>query len=217
MKVICVGGGLAGFNSSNHAKTPANLKQLLQPGEQVVLVCHGPPYVMLGGPEPELAPELKNYAIHTVVLTHRADATSPSELKDLKDDLSNQCQRVLGLSQGWDKIAPATRAEILDFAISDDDAPRSLEVQVLLGYHSPLTRLSMRVALEIALRELENPSVLHIPETKMTPAQLLAPALAIARTESSLNDLATSLEQVVKSDRTVVSEFISEILNQLRN
>lgn len=217
MKVICVGGGLAGFTSSNHAKTPANLKQLLQPGERVVLVCHGPPYVMLGGPEPELAPELKNYTIHAVVLTHRADATSPSELKDLKDDLGNQCRRVLGLTQGWDKIAAAARAQVLDFATSDDNVPDSLQVQVLLGYHSPVTRLSMRVALEIALRELENPSGLQIQGATMTPAELLAPALAIARTESSLNDLATGLEQVVNSERKVVSDFVSDALNQLRN
>jgi hypothetical protein len=169
---------------------------------------------MLSGPEPELAPELKNYTIHAVILTHRADATSPSELKDLKDDLSTQCQRVLGLTQGWDKITATARAQIIDFAISNDDVPGSLQVQVLLGYHSPLTRLSMRVALEIVL---ESPSALQIPEATMTPAQLLAPALAIARTESSLNDLATGLEKAVNADPKVLSEVVSEALNQLRN
>lgn len=216
MKVICVGGGLAGFTSSTHAETPSNLQQLLQPGEHVVLVCHGPPYVMLSGPEPQLAPELSNYTIQAVVLTHRAEATSSSELKDLKDDLGSQCRRVLGLTQGWDRIAAATRSEILDFAASNDRVPRNLEVQALLGYDSPLTRLSMRVALEIALRELDSPLGLHVSGVTMTPAELLAPALEIARTEQSFSEMAAGLENAVSSDPKTLRESVSEALDQLR-
>lgn len=216
MKTICVGGGLAGFTSASHARSPYNLKEMIQPDEPVVLVCHGPPYVMLSDPEPQLPAEMLGYKIHAVVLTHRADPASASELHDLKTDLADHCQRVFGLTRGWDKIESATRARILKFAGSEDTVPQDPEVQALLGYHSPLTRLAMRVSLEIALRELESGAKLHTPGGDMLPALLLAPALTIGESEPSLNAMALRIRSGLDSGSEALGDHVRQALTQFR-
>jgi hypothetical protein len=216
MKAICVGGGLAGFTTASHAKSPYSLKGMIEPDEPVVLVCHGPPYVMLGETEPEILPEMLEYRIHAVVLTHRADPASPAELHDLKHDLVNHCQRVFGLARGWDKIEPRTRERVLQFASSEETMPQDPEVQTLLGYHSPLTRLAMRVSLEIALRELDSGSRLRTPGANMSLALLLAPAISIGESEPTLNAMTDRLKSGLNSGREALSEFVSQALSQLR-
>lgn len=218
MRAVCLGGDLDGFASKNHAEGPYDLSTVISPGERVILVCHGAPYAKSSEPGTEsvISPELQKYEIHALIIAHRAEPASPIELSRVRNDLRPKCERIFGLTLGWDKIRPPSRDRILKFASSEDPVPQDPEVQALLGYDSPLTRLAMRVSLEIALRELESGSKLHTPGGDMTPALLLAPALTIGEGEPSLNAMALSIRSGLDSDSEALGEVVSHALTQLR-
>ena len=182
MKVICLGGELAGFSPDSHAYAPSDLEDRINDGERIVLVCHGASlYVQLSDQEVQLSAELLKYHLHAVVLTHRADAASSTQVNELKKDLAQQCQRVFGLTRGWNTINAAQRARVIEFLESEELSPQDSEVQALLGYDSPVAKLALRVALEIALRELEGSRLPRSSVAEMSTAMLLSPALAIAQ------------------------------------
>jgi hypothetical protein len=218
MRAVCLGGDLDGFAGKNHAEGPYDLSTVISQGERVILVCHGAPYAKSSEPGTEsvISPELQKYHIHALLIAHRAEPASPIELSRVRNDLRPKCERIFGLTLGWDKIRPPTRDRILEFAGSEDATPQDPEVQGLLGYHSPLTRLAMRVGLEIALRELEGGSRLATPGADMPPAVLLAPALTIGESEPSLNAMALRIKSGLGSGREALGELVSQALTQFR-
>lgn len=218
MKAVCLGGDLDGFAGKNHAEGPYDLSAVISPGERVILVCHGAPYAKSSEPgvESVISPELRKYEIHALLIAHRADPASPIELNRVRHDLRPQCGRVFGLARGWDKIQPPTRERILEFAASDDALPHDAEVQALLGYDSVLTRLTMRVALEIALRELESSASMRSKAKTVSREVLLAPAFTIGESEPSLNDIAVRVKAGLNSESETLSELVSQALTGLR-
>ena len=216
MRSICLGGELSGFTGESHADGTLDLSRVVQEGERIVLVCHGAPYVRSSASETVLSPELLKYKIHGVILTHRAESAAPGELDDFKKDIRAQCQRVFGLTRGWEKLDASMRARLLDFVTSEDTFPADAEIQSLIGYDSPRTKLALRVALEIAFRELESGLRSPLPAADLSTAVLLSPALAIAQQEPSLNQTMAGIRSALNSDRTALREQVSRALDQLR-
>ncbi|HMG73258.1 MAG TPA: hypothetical protein VK582_07125 [Pyrinomonadaceae bacterium] len=216
MRSICLGGELSGFTGESHADGTLDLSRVAKEGERIVLVCHGAPYVMSAASETVLSPDLLKYKIQAVILTHRAEAAAPGELEDFKKDIRVQCQRVFGLTRGWEKLDASLRARLLEFVTSEDAFPADAEIQSLIGYDSPRARLALRVALEIAFRELESGLKSPIPAADLSNSVLLSPALTIAQQEPSLNQTMAGIRGALSSNRPVLREQVSRALDQLR-
>ena len=212
MKVICLGGALAGFTPDSNAASAADLKRLAQPGERIVLVCHGAPY----DDTSTLFPEIKEYDLCAVVLTHRRDATSPVQLEELQKDLRLQCRRVFGLTRGWNNLSEEERERVRAFLLGNDLAPADADLQVLFGMDSPVSKLAFRVALEIALRELEGRRSSRNTGMQSNAERLLSPAFALAQQDAELAPTADALRKALTSDNKTLREQLRNALASLQ-
>lgn len=185
MKVICLGGGLAGFPQEDILDIASQLKQKVADDEQVVIVTHNVPYEQDSNfpDDPEktvLAPDLFKHNLQAVLITHRSEKAAPEEIERLRRDLSEKCHRVFGLAGGWNHLKDDIREKIIDFLKSDAEVPADTDVQMLLGFDAPVAKLALRATLEIALRELKTGK----PERDIE--QILKPAFQVAEQEASL-------------------------------
>lgn len=212
MKVICLGGSLAGFTPESNAASAADLKRLAQPGERIVLVCHGAPYDYTS----TLFPEIKEYDLCAVVLTHRRDATSPVQLDDLQKDLKPHCRRVFGLTRGWNNLSEEEHEKVFAFLTDNDLAPADADLQILFGTDSPVSRLAFRVALEIALRELEGRRSSRNTGMQLNAERLLSPAIALAQHDAELAPTADALRKALTSDNKTLREQVRNALASLQ-
>jgi hypothetical protein len=189
--------------------------------EKVVIVCHGMPEdVNRETDELEIYPQLLALNLQAVLLAQRGSSADAKQQRQLTAFLSNKCKRVFGLTVGWDSDAlnkENLRAGILDFLKCDEDVPSNAEVQKVLGFALPITRLALRIALEITVREFEKdkPENSNANEARLRIQNLLAPALTIARRESSLNQLAVRIEASF-GDRARLHEEMMSALSWLR-
>jgi len=212
MKVICLGGSLAGFTQDSNAASAGDLKELAQPGERIVLVCHGAPYDHTS----TLFPEIKEYDLCAVVLTHRRDATSPEQLEVLQKDLRLQCRRVFGLTRGWNNLSDEEHEKVLAFLTCDDLAPADPDLQTLFGMDSPVSKLAFRVALEIALRELEGRRSSRNTGVPLNTERLLSPAIALAQHDADLAPTADALRKALTSDHKTLREQLRNALASIK-
>jgi hypothetical protein len=217
MKTVCLGGDLKGFASDHLAPSVADLEDVAQKTETVVLVCHGSsPYRRISETEVAIDPELLSYDLHAVALTHRGHSASAAQLAELKKDLAPNCQRVFGLTRGWDTLEAGQRAAVISFLESNETAPADPDVQALLGYDSPVSRLALRVALEIALRELEGGIRQKAPAAEISANALLSPALTVAEQEPSLTQVVSGIREALSSDQESLQKLVSRALLELR-
>ena len=213
MKVICLGGALAGFNRDSNAASAGDLKRLAQPGERIVLLCHGAPYDHTS----TLFPEIKEYELSAVVLTHRNDATSPLQLEELQKDLRLICRRVFGLTRGWNTLTEEEHEKVIAFLIRDDLAPADADLQALFGMDSPVSKLAFRVALEIALRELEARRSSRNTGMQLNAERLLSPAIAVAQHDAELAPTADELRKALTSDTKALRDHLRTVLASLKS
>lgn len=215
MKTICVGGELAGFFGPTHV---FKLTSRVNQDEPLVLICHGLSiYERESDVSFTLSPLINNYNLQAIAIAHRGDSASPSELEQLRKDLGDRCQRIFGLTRGWDNLKDSQRRLIIDFLESSELAPSHPEVQKLLGFDSPVSRLALRFALEIALRELDGTTPTKRPGNALPLETLLAPALALAQQEPSLAPSVTGISNALAADRKRLPQEITQALSELRS
>jgi hypothetical protein len=218
MKTICVGGDLAGFPEESHVFKATGLATLVADHDPVVLVCHGLSiYERESDVSFKISPALSNYHLQAVAIAHRDHGAASSELEQVRKDLGNQCKRVFGLTRGWEGLKDSQRDLIIEFLESSESAPSSPEVQKLLGFDSPVSRLALRVALEIALREFGGEAPGKRLGNALPVETLLAPVLAIAEQEPSLAHEVSRISQALATDRKSLRHEITQALSELRS
>jgi hypothetical protein len=220
MKTICVGGDLAGFTKETHVYKPVGLANLVSKDEPVVLVCHG---LSIYERESDsdvslrLLPETREYNLHAIAIAHRDHGAGSFELDQVRKDLGNKCNKMFGLTRGWENLKDSQRDLIISFLESTDMAPSQPEVQKLLGFDSPVSRLALRVALEIALRELDGDAPTKRPGSALPLETLLGPVLALAQQEPSLASSVSGISRALTADRKCLPQEITQALSELRS
>jgi hypothetical protein len=153
--------------------------------------------------------------LHAFLLVQSGNAASSGEFDYLKKRLAEKCLRTFRMVKGWDSQS-AHWKKIIGFLESPDVAPTNPEIQKLLGFDSPVSRLALRVALEIALREL-NGQLPKRPGSPLPVETLLAPALALAEQEPSLAPSVTGISRALATDRKSLPQEITQALSGLRS
>jgi hypothetical protein len=218
MKLICLGGILIGFTRASNAAQTKELKAMVEDNESVVLVCHGAPYESGDQNQTGSLPSaLLELDLHALLLAHRDHGRSIPQLNELQKQLAPTCKRVFGMTRGWDTIDAGQRAKVISFLESNESAPADSDVQTLLGYDSPVSRLALRVALEIALRDLEGGIPQTALATELSANALLAPALLVAEQEPALTEVVTGIREALASDPESLQKQVSRALVELRS
>lgn len=212
MKIICLFGELRGFSRDSVAESTEELLKMTG-GEQVVVVSHGLPTANSGEKVDPLLLR-QDLHLHAFLLAQTGSSVSPMELEYLQQKLAQKCTRTFGMVRGWNSIPVDQRTKILDFLQSSETVPSDPNVQSLLGFDSPVLRLALRVALEIALRELSGETS-HQPA--MTPENLLSPAITLARREPSLSSTVIGITRALESDHKRLPHEISLALTELQS
>jgi hypothetical protein len=215
MKVICLGGGLTGFPQEDIIAIASQLKQKVAGDEKVVIVTHNVPYeqdpAFPDDPEKTvLAPALFKHDLQAVLITHRAEAASASEMKILRRDFGEKCRRVFGLSRGWNHLKDDIREKILAFLKSDAGIPVDTDVQMLLGFDAPVAKLALRATLEIALRKIK------ASDPKIDIKQILKPAFRVVEQEPSLAHSVDGIKKALDGNSDQLYEEIVKALAPLR-
>ena len=214
MKTICIGGDLTGL-SENHVYQASDLEDPVDNKEPLVLVCHGLSiYDRAANDSFVISPVLSYHNLHAVVIAHRDNGAIASELDQVQNDLGGQCKRIFGLTRGWETLSDTQRDLVIGFLESSENAPSNPEVQKLLGFDSPVSRLALRVALEIALREL-NGQAPKRPGNPLAVDTLLAPVLALAEQEPSLAPNVSGISRALATDRKNLPQEITQALSNL--
>jgi hypothetical protein len=212
MKTICLFGDFRGFPNDAVAESTEEL--LKKAGdEEVVVISHGMP---TGNANETVDPLLltPDLHLHAFLLAQSGSPASLTDLEYLKDKLARACPRTFGMVRGWNSTQSEHRAKIINFLQSFETAPSDPDVQSLLGFDSPVARLALRVALEIALRELSGgTSTRH----NLNLETLLSPAIRLAEQEPALAASLTGVSRALESDRKSLPHEISLALAELRS
>lgn len=219
MKKFCVGGALSGFDSEELIERPSELDDKLESGERVIIIAHGQQYVADPADRSRsiLDPNLLKHNLHAFVITHSGHQTSPEELKRHREDLKEKCQRVFGVSCGWNRLEDDHIEKVLNFLKTDDSFPYDSDVQMALGFGAPVAGLALRAALEIALIEINARKPDSVGKDNISNDILLAPAFEVASRKPSLNHAVNGIRQALGGPEELLREEIDSTLAALRS
>jgi hypothetical protein len=219
MKVICLGGDLIGLDPV--VAKVADLEEYAAADERLVLVCHGLPTEKVKDKETGkdyngFSPALLDFNLHAVVLAHRDHAPAPEHLGELREHVGTKCPRTFAMTRGWDTLDPDTRRKLIEFLKSDEADPAEEGVRVLLGGDSPVAKLALRVALEIAQEELGGMKGRGGGRAAPGLKALFAPAFDVARREAALADAVGGIATALASGgKERLREEVARALNAL--